>query len=277
MFFKLLKVGVISLGTLGIAGGLIFGRDLASYVSSSARSVQGSIKDSVPIDFQLRRARDLLDDVIPEMHANVRLVAQQEVEIDALRADIGESAKALNDQTAQIQKLRDALASNNTSFEFNRVTYTRDQVKDDLASRLETVKEADVVLAGKQRLLDNRQRALAAAMQALERTRSQKSLLESQIAALDGQYRLLQATSVGTSIQVDNSKLAQTERLLTEIKKKLDTAERVLAYEGKFAQPISVETQTEQQVMAQAEEYLSSRPSPERSGAAAESKDLAAK
>ena len=77
------------------------------------------------------------------------------------------------------------------------MTYTRDQLKDDLANRLETVKEADVVLAGKRQLLDSRQKALAAATQAMERTRSQKTLLESQIAALDGQYRLLQASSAG--------------------------------------------------------------------------------
>src|SRR5947209_12330019 len=108
MFAKMLKLGLFSVTSLGIAGGLIFGRDLASYVSSSARSMQSSVKDSVPMEFQLRRARDLLDDVIPEMHANVRLVAQQEVEIDALREDIDQSGKSIQDQVAQIQQLRDA-------------------------------------------------------------------------------------------------------------------------------------------------------------------------
>ena len=54
------------------------------------------------------------------------------------------------------------------------MTYTRDQVKDDLARRLENVKEAELVLSSKQRLLTNQTKALAVAMQALERTRSQK-------------------------------------------------------------------------------------------------------
>ena len=120
------------------------------------------------------------------------------------------------------------------------------------------MKEADVVLAGKQRLLDSRQKALAAATAALDRTRSEKSLLESQVAALEGQYRLLEASSVGSSIQVDDSKLAQTERLITDIKKKLDTAQRVLAYEGKMEQPIQVDPVSEQEVMTEAGEYLAS-------------------
>ncbi len=258
MIMRLVKWGAIGAAGLGTVGGLIFGSDMASYVSSSARSVQTAVTDAVPMEFQLRRARDLLDDIIPEMHANIRLVAQQEVEIDALRDDINQSGKALADQVASIQRLRDALATTNTTFTFSNVTYSRDQVKDDLANRLETVKEADVVLAGKQRLLDSRQKALAAAMAALDRTRSQKSLLESQVAALEGQYRLLAASSVGTTIAVDDSKLAQTQRLITDIKKKLDTAQRVLAYEGKMEQPIQVDPVSEQEVMSEAQEYLAS-------------------
>ena len=79
MILKLAKWTVLGLAGLGIAGGLLFGRDLCSYVTSSARSVRFAVKDSVPVEFQLRRARDLVDDIVPEMQANVRVIAQQEV------------------------------------------------------------------------------------------------------------------------------------------------------------------------------------------------------
>jgi hypothetical protein len=258
MFFRTIKWTILGVGALGLAGGALFGRDLCSYMNSSLRSAQAAVKDSVPIEFELRRARDLLDDIIPEMQANVRLIAQQEVEIESLKHDIDESRKRITEETARIHKLRDALASSQSSISFSQITYTRDQVKDDLARRLEDVKEADMILAGKQRLLSNRDKALAAAIQALDRTRSQKSLLESQIASLDGQHKLLQATSVGSSFQIDNTKLAQSERLIAQIKKQLDVAERVLAHEAKFTQPIDVQTLTERDVMGQADEYLAS-------------------
>jgi len=131
-------------------------------------------------------------------------------------------------------------------------------VKDDLCRRLEDVKEADLVLSSKQRLMENQTKALAAATQALERTRSQKSLLESQIAALEGQNRLLQATAVGSNIQLDNSKLAQSQRLIDEVKKQLDVSERVLAHESRFAQSIKVDAVSEKDALSQAEEYLAS-------------------
>ena len=258
MILKLTKLGLLSLGAVALAGGLAFGTDAFSYVSSSTRSVRSAVKDAVPVEFQLRRARDLVEDIIPEMHANIRLIAQQEVEIDALRRDIGESRERLTDERAQIAKLRDALAGKEPSVTFSGVAYSRDQVKDDLARRLENIKEAELVLSSKERLLNNQSKALAVAMQALERTRSQKALLESQIAALAGQHKLLQATSAGSNVLVDNSKLAQSERLIQEVKKQLDVSERVLAHESRFAQAIKVDAVSEREVLTQAEEYLAS-------------------
>ena len=55
---------------------------------------------------------------------------------------------------------------------------------------------------------------------------------------------------------MDHSKLAQTQKLIAQIKKQLDTAERVLAHEAKFTQPIQVDAVSEKDVVAQAEEYL---------------------
>ncbi len=257
ILLKAVKWGVISLGTTAAAGGLIFGNDLVSYVSSAARSVQSSVTDAVPMEFQLRRAKDLLDDIIPEMHANIRAIAQQEVEIDQLKEDIAQSQTAVHEQVAQVEKLRDTLSGSEASFTFGQINYTREQVKDDLADRLETVKESELVLAGKQRLLENREQSLGAAMNALDRAKEQKSLLESQIASLEGQYKLLQTASVGSSIQVDNSKLAQTERLIAQIKTQLDVSQRVLAHEAKFADPIQVPA-SEQDVMAEANDFLAS-------------------
>jgi len=111
MFLKLTKFGLISLGAIALAGGLAFGTDALSYLTSSTRSVRTAVKDAVPIEFQLRRARDLVDDIIPEMHANIRLIAQQEVEIDALKRDIDQSRQRLADERTQITRLRDSLAS----------------------------------------------------------------------------------------------------------------------------------------------------------------------
>jgi hypothetical protein len=145
------------------------------------------------------------------------------------------------------------------SFSIGNATYSRDQVKQELARKLELVREADVVLSGKDRLLDNRQKSLAAAMQVLERTRSQKTLLEGQIASLDSQHRLIQAASIGSGSRIDTSKLAQTQKLIADIKKQLDVSERVLAHESRFIEPMVIDVVDEKDVARQADEYLAAK------------------
>ena len=68
--------------------------------------------------------------------------------------------------------------------------------------------------------------------------------------------RLVKAASIGSEIQVDNSKLAKTEKLITQIKKRLDVAERVLAHESQFVQAIPVDAVAEKDLLAQVDEYF---------------------
>src|SRR5215468_1817323 len=123
MFLKPLKFVVLATVGMLLVGGAIFGRDLCSYVSSSARSVRSAVTDAVPVEFQLRRARDLVNDIVPEMQANVKLIAQQEVEIAALKQDITESDKQLADERTRVGKLRDCLNTQNASFSFGQYAY----------------------------------------------------------------------------------------------------------------------------------------------------------
>lgn len=263
MIVKAIKLGVITVVGLGLVGGLVFGTDLFSYVSSSARSVQTAVKDSVPLEFELKRARDLLEDIIPEMQANIRLIAQEEVEVAGLKTDIAQCEQSAREQRVRVAKLREALSTDQPKFQFAGLTYTRRQVKEDLARQFDRLKESELVLAGKQRLLTTREKSLSAAMEIVERTRSQKAQLEDQIEALEAQHRLVKAASVGSQFHVDHSKLAQTEKLIREIKKRLDVAERVLSHEARFVEPIQVDVISETDLVAEVDNHLSGSTEPE--------------
>jgi hypothetical protein len=260
MIFKTLKYGIITVAGIALIGGVVFGKDLCSYLSSGSKFLRTAAKDQVPIEFELQRARDLVDDIVPEMQANVRLVAQQEVEITGLREEIASARQSLDSERGKLTKLRGCLDTQDVSFVIGNVTYSRDQVKTELVRKLDLVREADVVLSGKERLLDNRQKSLAGAMQMLERTRSQKALLEGQIASLESQYRLVQAASVGSGSRIDTSKLAQTQKLIADIKKQLDVSERVLAHESRFIEPMAIDAVVdEKDVTRAADEYLAGK------------------
>lgn len=259
MIFKALKYGILGVAGTAVVGGAIFGTDLGSYVCSSGRAVRSAVKDNVPVEFELRRARDMVDDLIPEMQQCVRQVARQEVEIAGLRREMEQGKANLSAEQARVKKLRDALGTEEVSFNFNNVRYTRDQVKEDLSRRFDLLREAEAVQASKEKLLQGRERSLAAAMQALERARGQRQLLEGQIAALESQAQLLKSASAGTNASIDNGKLAQAERVIAKVKTQLDVAERVLAHETKFVAPIQVETVSEPDLLTRVDEHLAGK------------------
>ena len=258
MIGKVVKYGLVSAVVLAVVGGGLFGTDLISYVSSSARSIQSSVKDSVPMEFELQRARDLLDEIVPEMHANIRLIAQEEVEVENLKRDIARCDSALADGRATVRKLSGMLAGGETYFTISDRRHPRETVKAELARRFERHKEAEVVLAGKRRLLTAREKSLSGAVQMLEKARAQKALLADRIESLSAQHRLVQAASVGSQFHVESSKLAQTEKLIGQIKKRLDVAERVLAHEGRFVEQLEVDVVDEKDLLTQVEEYFNS-------------------
>ncbi len=261
MITKWLKLGVMGVVGVGLVGGLLFGRDAMSYARSVAKSFRTAAKDMVPIEFELKRASDLLDEIIPEMHANIRQIAQEEVEMAALKGEITKSTASLEDERNKIKTLRASLEVQQASYSFAGRNYTRDDVKTDLAARFERVRECELVLASKERLMTSREKSLNAAMQMLEKTKTQKRLLEDKVQTLTSQYRLVKAASTGTKIQIDNSKLAQTEKLIGQIQKRLDVAERVLAHESQFVESIPVDTVVEADLVAQVDEYLMNHPS----------------
>jgi len=262
MILRWAKYGVMGVVGLGLVGGIIFGKDMVSYVKSSAKGVRTVVKDSVPIEFELRRARDMVEEIIPEKHANLLLIGEEEVEVAALKGEIEKGRGALQDEESKIKTLRVALEQPRVEYTFAGRSYGRSEVKTDLAARFERYKESELVLASKVKLLDNREKQLAAAMQMLEKTRSDKRLLEDRIEVLASQYRIVKATAAGSQFQVDNSKIAQTQKLISEIQKRLDVAERVLAHESKFvgAIPVSeVETLPETDLVAQVDDYFKTR------------------
>ena len=73
---------------------------------------------------------------------------------------------------------------------------------------------------------------------------------------MEGKYRVVKAAASGSSITIDNSKLAQTEKLIGQIKKRLDVAERVLAHKSMFVQSIPVDVIEERDLLAQINDHF---------------------
>ena len=133
MIKKLLYVGA----GLALLLGLIFGRESFSYMTTAWSRMHNVVKENVPVNFEIQRARKMVKQLKPEIEKNLHLIAKEEVEIDKLERQITTLEKKLVKDASALKKLNDDLTSG-TQLVYHGRRYTADQVKTDLANRPRT-------------------------------------------------------------------------------------------------------------------------------------------
>lgn len=260
--FKWIRRIVITCVVLGITGGIVVGTGLGSYVRSSGKMLKSVVKDSVPIEFEIQRAKDSLEGLVPAAQEALRDVAREEVEVASLEREIVNERDLIAPEVTKIQKLRDTLKTQLSAYPIGGREYRRQELVEELSRRLDGLKTAEMLLLGKEDLLRNRRRALDAAVQKLEKTRFARLELASQIESLEAQYRLIEAQATGTHFHLDDSKLSQSQSIIADLKKRLAVAQRVLAREAQFIEAIPVNAPNESTVIESVDTYLQRRAEP---------------
>jgi uncharacterized protein HemX len=119
-----IKYGVGTGIVVGIAGVLLLGTNFFSYTQTSTKAVQ----NAVPVEFKLRRAGDMIEAILPDLQSQVRMIAQEEVEIVALQNDISETERQLASEKTMLSSLRGKMRTVQVSYSINGRQVARDPV-----------------------------------------------------------------------------------------------------------------------------------------------------
>lgn len=255
--FRFVKYAVATVLVVAIGGFALLGSRLPSYVRTSARSVQQSVQDTVPIEFELRRARDMIEQILPELQGQVRTIAEEEVAISALKKDIAQSQTRLESERATLASLRNKMDFRQVSYEMNNREVSRNQLTEQIARRLNRFKQGDLALRSKEQLLEKRERGLSAALTALESMRHRKVELEQKVEMLAAQAHLINSSKIQSGVTIDGSELSEADELLSEIETRLAVAQRVLAHEEDIYEiELSDDIVDEEQVLLEFDQYF---------------------
>ena len=154
------------------------GRDVFSYIRTSAGYVTDAVQDAVPIEFQVDRARGMIQDLVPEVRKNMHVIAKEEVEVARLDEQIADSRTRLKKEKEQLLRLTGDLSTGKNEFTYGGRAYTADEVRTDLANRFERYKTGEATLASLTEIRGARQKSLAAARQKLEGMLASKRQLQ---------------------------------------------------------------------------------------------------
>ena len=231
----MIKKAIITTAGVALLGAFFFGRDVVSYVSTSAHMVRDSVTEQIPPEFQIERARRELKNLVPDIVRNVETIAHEQVEVEELDNQIAGAEKRLGQEKVAIKRLAVDLKSGNGIFHYASRSFTRDQVKTDLSNRFERYRTHEGTLGSLRDMRDARQRTLEGARQNLENMVAMKQRLEVKLENVEAKLKMLEAQQTASRYAFDNSRLSRAKKLIDYLDKRLAVAAKVMDAKGEWA------------------------------------------
>lgn len=223
LFVGLLMVGIGSYLWMGNAGDYArtFWSDASDYVESQ-----------VPIETQIKVARQKLKEFSPDIERARRQIAEQEVRVRGLEREIAQIAEGQEQSKLRIVALRDKLNQQLASYQIGRTTYTREELRVDLNKRFEGLKQTDERLKLKEATLNSYVKALESNQVKVRAMVDAKDQLESKIAELEARLRMVQAQQAGSEFKIDDTDAHKINELIGSISKRIEVEEILMQDSG---------------------------------------------
>ncbi|MBL9164383.1 MAG: hypothetical protein JNL18_16765 [Planctomycetaceae bacterium] len=249
------KLIVTTLG-VGVLGGVLGATNLGSYVTTGCRQVSDSVEDSVPMTFQIDRARNMVRDLEPEIRHSMHVIAKEEVEVAELDKRLETATAKAEKDKSEIMRLQSDLSSGKNLFRYAGHSYSEGEVKEDLARRFNRYKTVDGTIESLQQMRDARQRNLDAAREKLTAMMGAQRQLQVDVENLEAKLKLVEVAEASSDFQFDDSKLARAKQLMVDIRTKLEVAAKLANADTTFQEEIPLDETEAEDVTTQVAEYF---------------------
>jgi len=247
---------LLSAAGVMLVGGFLFGKDAVSYVSTAFSKVKSSVKDSVPIEFEIDRARQMVKDLVPEIRKNIEVIAKEEVEVERLDRQIKEAEQRQDKDRNELMRLKTDAASGKSQFTYGSRTYTITQVKADLSNRFERYKTSDATLASLKEMLATRQKGVDTAKVKLETMLASKRKLEVDVENLEARLKSVELANAQSDRGFDDSQLSHVKELVSDLRVRLDVAAKMVNADTQVGGQIQLDPVTPANIVDQVAEYF---------------------
>jgi hypothetical protein len=252
----MIKKAVFVVAGLGITTLVLFGRDAASYVSTTYHKLTDSVQESVPIEFQIDRAREMVRDLEPEIRNSMHVIAKEEVALEQLNQQIDVNQEKADKDKRDILRLQADLGQGKELYRYASRSYSSDEVKQDLSRRFNRFKVADDTLGSMKQMRDAREKNLEAAQQKLAAMVNARRKLEVDLQNLEAKRKLVEVAQASSEYVFDDSQLARCKELITDIRTRLDVAAKLANADVNIEVEIPLDEATPSDITDQVAEYF---------------------
>lgn len=250
------KKMILSVLVVGGAAVMLLGSNIGSYVTTSYDRAAQTVEDSVPIEFQIDRARKMVRDLEPEIRRSMHVIAKEEVEVEQLNNKIESAETKAGKDKSEIMRLQSDLQTGKSVFRYAGHSYSEAEVKQDLARRFARYKTSDATMASLKDMREARQRNLDAARQKLATMMSSQRQLLVEVENLEAKLKLVEVAQASSDLHLDDSQLARAKGLMNDIRARLDVAAKLADADTNFHDEIPLEEPAPEDITNQVAEYF---------------------
>jgi peptidoglycan hydrolase CwlO-like protein len=260
-----LKKVLLGISCVLALGAMIFGTDLFSYISTAGSKIRQSAKSSVPVEFEIERAKGMIEGLTPEIRKNTDTICQEEVALERLDQNIAALASRITAAKGEIKTLKDDLDGQPTATHFTYCgkNYSRSQVEADLSARFERLQIDDAQAQALDKMKTMRQTSLAAAKTKLQDYLAQKNALDVKLQQLTARKQLVEVAKTTSQFCFDSGQLGEAKKLVGDIDGRVAVEERMVGEKGDLANEVVLTNQDtkNRQITQRVAEYLGEKPS----------------
>jgi uncharacterized coiled-coil protein SlyX len=252
----MLKKIIVTGGALALLSSVTVGGPLLSYAKCGANWIRSSAGDTVPMEWELNRARQMITDLKPEIEVNAKRIAREKIEVSRLAKQLAESDQRLAKAQSDIQRLTEDLKGDSKSYTYGSRTYTVSQVKDDLSNRFKRFKTREATADKLQQMLAARQASLKAAHERMDAMLSAKRQLEVEVENLQARLGALRVAQTSSQLNLDDSHLSQTRGLLDTIATRIDVEEETMSVDADYFGEIDLDEPSDENLLDEIASYF---------------------
>lgn len=248
MFVAVGAVSVLSIATLMTP--------LWSYSRCAVSWVKQSANDAVPLEWEIKRARQMIGDLQPEIAKNAKQIAREKVELARLQRQAEQCGQALAKTQSDIERLSADLRDGHAQYTYAGQTYTSAEVRDDLATRFARFKTRSETHEKLQQMVAAREASVRAAGKRMDAMLAARSQLEVEIENLQARMNSLRVAQTASELNLDDSHLSRTRELLDDIAARLEVEEETATAETRGFGEINLDQPVAEDLLDQIAEYL---------------------
>lgn len=252
----MLRKPLYAAGALALLATFFFGWDAWSYVTTGADKLQSQVRDNVPIEFELDRARKMARDLTPVINNSKHRIAQEEVAVELLAKRMEKLEDKLSRDRSEILTLKTDLERKESFYVYAGRTYTSDDVTMDLTRRFERLKTNDQQLDSLRKMHDARRRSLQATRQKLEGMIATRRQLETEIENLQARLEMVRAAETISDFVIDDSAVGRVKGLVSDLEQRIEVLAKVADQETDAYVEIPVHEAAPANILDQVNNYL---------------------